>query len=82
MARRHITHSDMQHPETLPPYLTATDVSNILCCARSLIYELLAAGELPSIRLGRTIRIRTTDLLERLDRNCDSSRVKSVSYGR
>ncbi|MCP4612684.1 MAG: helix-turn-helix domain-containing protein [Planctomycetes bacterium] len=33
------------------------DLTKILSLSRSRIYELLATGELPSVRIGRSIRV-------------------------
>lgn len=37
--------------------LKATEVAQIMGIGRSLVYELIAQGQIPSIRLGRCIRI-------------------------
>ena len=42
--------------------LKPSEVAQILCIGRSLIYELIARKEIPSIRLGRCIRIPSESL--------------------
>lgn len=42
-------------------------VANRLSLSRSRVYELLASGELPSIRIGRSRRIRRDDLIAYVD---------------
>lgn len=37
--------------------LRASEVSEVLGIGRSLVYELIAQGRIPSVRLGRTIRV-------------------------
>jgi len=37
--------------------LTVTETARLLRISRNLAYELVARGELPSVRLGRVIRI-------------------------
>jgi excisionase family DNA binding protein len=42
--------------------LTPTEVTQILGIGRSKVYELLACGELPTVRIGRCIRVPKTSL--------------------
>ena len=42
--------------------LTITQASTILNIGRSTIYELIWAGQLTPVRLGRSVRFRRTDL--------------------
>lgn len=42
----------------LPELLTVRDVQDITQLGRTKVYELIRDGELPIIRLGRSIRIR------------------------
>jgi len=37
--------------------LKPVEVGQMLCIGRSLVYELIAQGEIPSVRLGRCIRV-------------------------
>jgi excisionase family DNA binding protein len=48
----------------IPQLLTIVDAARLLGISRSKLYELLADGELPSVRIGRTRRISTSDLEE------------------
>ncbi len=47
---------------TLPRLLIAQDVAAALNMGLSTIYMLMERGELPSIRIGRSVRIRPEDL--------------------
>jgi excisionase family DNA binding protein len=57
-------------PETEPANLRANldillrgeDVARILNISRALAYQLIQRGEIPSIRLGRAVRVRPKDL--------------------
>jgi excisionase family DNA binding protein len=49
----------MTHPKLL---LTVTEAAARLGIGRTLMYELITTGTIPSVRLGRLRRIRTTDL--------------------
>jgi excisionase family DNA binding protein len=46
--------------------LTVTEAASILGISRALAYELVARGELPSIRLGRRLVVPKVALLEML----------------
>ena len=51
------------------------EVAKILGIGRSLVYELIATADLPSIRIGRCIRIPSEDL-----KNWIKERQKTVEY--
>ena len=42
----------------------ADDVAEILQISRSFAYTLMSRGEIPSVRLGRAVRVRPQDLDE------------------
>ncbi|MHB8512193.1 MAG: helix-turn-helix domain-containing protein [Actinomycetota bacterium] len=42
--------------------LTVSEVAQILRLSRARLYELIAAGTLPSVRIGHARRIRRSDL--------------------
>jgi excisionase family DNA binding protein len=42
--------------------LKVADVTERTRLSRSLVYELIASGDLPSIAIGRTRRVREADL--------------------
>jgi excisionase family DNA binding protein len=46
----------------LPTVLKVSEVAAILRVGRNQLYEAVARGELPAVRIGRTIRIPTTAL--------------------
>ena len=50
--------------DELPLILTVEDVQNILRIGRNTAYGLARSGQLPSIRIGRQVRI-TKDALDR-----------------
>jgi len=49
--------------------LTGADVALRLQICLSLAYRLMRTGELPSVRFGRTVRVREQDLEEFIQRN-------------
>ena len=54
--------------------LTVPEAAKLLVrVSRNLAYDLVARGELPSLRLGRVIRIPTQALLEWLQRQSNES---------
>lgn len=48
----------------LPELLTVRDVQDITQLGRTKVYELIRDGELPVLRIGRSLRIRR-DVLDR-----------------
>lgn len=47
--------------------LRATEVATILAVSRSKAYEMIASGELPSIRIGKYVRVPRARLYEWID---------------
>ena len=47
-----------------PMLLTVEDVQNVIRLGRTKVYELIRTGQLPVIRIGRSVRIRR-EALER-----------------
>jgi excisionase family DNA binding protein len=43
-------------------FLTAAEIAETLKISKALAYRLLAHGEIPSVRFGRTVRARLEDL--------------------
>ncbi len=43
-------------------YLKVPEVARIIRVARSRAYELVAEGEIPSVRIGRSVRVSRRDL--------------------
>ena len=46
----------------IPQLLTAMDVAEILNIGLSTVYQLVQRQDLPSIHIGRSVRVRTADL--------------------
>jgi len=42
--------------------LRPVDVADRLSISRALAYRLMQTGEIPSVRFGRSVRVRETDL--------------------
>ena len=53
--------------------LTVIDAAEQLQISRSKIYELIADGELPSIRIGQSRRITTSDLADFVARHAEGA---------
>jgi excisionase family DNA binding protein len=54
------------HEPWLPKYLTVTEAAEALARPRGAVLRLIHAGKLRSIRLGRSYRIRETEVLRHL----------------
>ncbi len=44
--------------------LRAEEVQKVLGLGRSKVYEMMAAGELPTVRIGRSVRVPAAALAE------------------
>ncbi len=53
--------------DNTPQLISVTDAADRLGLSRSKCYELLATGELPSVRIGRSRRIDIRDLRRFID---------------
>lgn len=42
--------------------LTATEVAQLLRVSTSFAYRLMRQGNIPTVRLGRSVRVRSSDL--------------------
>ena len=42
--------------------LTAVEIAQYLNISKALVYRLIANGEIPSVRFGRTVRVKQEDL--------------------
>jgi excisionase family DNA binding protein len=49
-------------------WLTPHEVARQLRVGRSTLYRVFASGDLPSVRVGRTIRIYASDFIDYLNR--------------
>ena len=49
---------DERHPE----WLKVPEVAKLLRIARSRVYELISSGEIPSIRIGRSVKVSRKEL--------------------
>ena len=49
--------------------LKPEEVANLLTISRSFAYQLMQSGQIPTIRLGRSCRVRPQDLAEYLENN-------------
>ena len=48
-------------------FLTVAEVAAVMRVSKMTVYRLVKAGELPAIRVGKHLRIRTADLAAYLD---------------
>jgi excisionase family DNA binding protein len=49
--------------------LKAKDVAEILKVSRTMAYTLMQRGEIPTVRIGRSRRVRPEDLIEYINKN-------------
>ena len=53
-------------PEALPSYFSVEEMGRFLSIGRTLAYALVRQGVIPSVKLGRTVRIPRGKLLAKL----------------
>jgi excisionase family DNA binding protein len=58
-------------------YLKVPEVAEVLRIARSRAYELVGEGEIPSVRIGRSVRVSRREL----DRWLEEQRQPSTRFG-
>lgn len=58
--------------------LTVVDAAQQLRLSRSKVYELIADGELPSVRIGHSRRITMADLADFVARHSENSTGRSA----
>ena len=56
--------------------LTVPETARVLRIGRNLAYELVARGEIPSVRLGRAIRVPRASLEQWLEAESATRRVR------
>lgn len=55
--------------ENSPQLLYVTEAASVLRVSRAYAYRLVARGELPSVRIGKSVRVPYRALLDYLARN-------------
>lgn len=59
--------------ESQPQLLKSDEVAKILQVSRSFAYQLMQRGEIPSVRIGNTVRVRPGDLQRYIDQKAKTS---------
>ena len=54
--------NSVDEPNGIPRLLDVSEVAALLNIGSSTVYQMIRAGELPCIRLGRTVRVDLEDL--------------------
>jgi excisionase family DNA binding protein len=65
--------------EAQPQLLKSDEVAKILQVSRSFAYQLMQRGEIPSVRIGNTVRVRPGDLQRYIDQKAKTSSFTSIS---
>jgi excisionase family DNA binding protein len=53
---------DQSNDRTPTGYLTVSEVATALRVSNMTVYRLVSAGDLPSVRVGRCVRLRADDV--------------------
>lgn len=64
--------------DKLPRLLKVSEVASILGLGLSTIYLLIRRNELPCIRFGRAVRVRTDDVEKFIEANADGEKSSDV----
>ena len=56
------TSNDIDEPSFGSRLLTAPDVARILNISKGAAYQLIQQGKIPSVRIGRSVRVKDEDL--------------------
>ena len=62
--RQHIMDANMNKRPRIGKLLKAEEVAALLSISRSFAYSLMQSGQLPTVHLGRSVRVRPEDLEE------------------
>jgi excisionase family DNA binding protein len=52
--------------------LKGSDVAQVLNISRAFAYQLMREGKIPTIKIGRAVRVRVDDILTYIDENVTS----------
>lgn len=58
-------------PSTLPVLLTVPEAAAELRVCRATLYNLIAAGQLRRVRIGRSVRIPSAQVLDLIERGTE-----------
>jgi excisionase family DNA binding protein len=61
--------ADAERPDDTPLLLKAEDVARLLGIGRTKVYEMMASGELPVVRIGTAVRVPRQRLLDWIEEN-------------
>ena len=57
--------------------ITAIDVAKVLKISKALAYRLISQGQIPSVRFGKTVRVKPEDLDAFIELNLTGQNIKS-----
>ena len=60
-------------------FVTAIEISKLLRISRALAYRIISQGQIPSIRIGKVVRVKSDDLQKFIDQNM--SPAQQVQFG-
>ncbi len=65
--------SSLDQSNVMERLLKGEDVADILQVSKSFAYQLIRCGDIPSVRLGRAVRVRLQDLERFIESNAYAS---------
>lgn len=68
-----MTVGELRQADQLPPTLTVEEAGQLLGISRRSAYRAVERGEIPSLRLGRLLRVPTVKLLDLIGFGADAA---------
>ncbi len=68
--------SEMIDLENDPEFMTAAEVAKVLHIATSSAYLLMQRNEIPTVKIGRSVRVRRVDLEQYINDHYQGQRVR------
>ncbi len=59
-------------------YFTAVEISKLFKISRALAYRMISQGQIPSVRFGKTVRVKSEDLQKFIDQSIESNPASSI----
>lgn len=66
----------MEHDDARRLLLTVREAAALLAIGRTKLYELIEAGQLGTVHIGRAVRVPRAELDAFVDRHCQTSTIR------
>jgi excisionase family DNA binding protein len=66
------TNKQPENKINIPHLLKGKDIAEILNISRSFAYYIMQSGEIPTVRLGHSVRVRPQDLTDYIEKRLNN----------